>query len=88
MILIKEVTKNNYREFQGFAAHFIITARDTTSEGRASNIGILISEFGTDIMEFSIQLSNGFRTKKYRSLPELIEKEGDFVRFYYIEIKP
>ena len=80
MILIKEITESNIRQFDDLPNNILVVAK-----GLLSSIGIIVCR--TDDWAFYIHFADGTESGLYNTVIELIRAEGSYFSFYYIEIK-
>ena len=84
MILIKEITSQNMRQFAGMPANiFVVVPRGHMQ----SMVGIIV--LGNDAASpyFFVQFMNGETSPSYNTVFELIADQRGLSSFYYIEVK-
>lgn len=85
MILIKEITSQNMRQFAGLPANILVVEykEGPVPKGHMqSMIGIIVS--GDN---FFVQFMNDESSPSYDTIFELIEDQQELYSFYYIEVK-
>jgi hypothetical protein len=96
MILIKEITIENCKQFRGLPANVMVVEHkrgDMQMKHSFYLIGIIVCEPHHPLMReknewgFYIQFTNGDKSGFYNSVTELMEDQQVIYSFYYIEIK-
>jgi len=91
MILIKEITLQNAKQFAGMPANVLVAEHKQgplVMKHWHYLIGIIVAQYDAEPgKQFYIQFTNGRVSGCYNTVFELIEKECQYFSFYYIEIK-
>jgi hypothetical protein len=91
MILIKEITSENMRQFAGLPANILVAEHKKgplLMKHIHYMIGIVVSgDDGNGGRLFYVQFSNDESSPSFNTVFELIEDQRALYSFYYIEIK-
>jgi hypothetical protein len=91
MLLIKEITIENCLQFNGLPVNVMVVEHKQGDEQFRHSfylIGIVVAEsYKGEGWLFYVQFTNGSQSPAYGTERELIQKEGKYFAFYYIEIK-
>jgi hypothetical protein len=89
MIILKEVTLENYKQFIGLLGNVMVV--ESNQEGRKEynelRVGIIVRKDMDECWRYYVQFSNGTRTQGYVSFLSLISDQSEFFYFVNIEIK-